>query len=146
MRSRKTYRYSVGLALVLACTAARAQDVIIVVNPSVSLSQISPAEVRDLFTGVRSRFSDGSRAVPVTLRGGPAHEVFLMEYVGDNPNEFRARWRKAVFTGQGSMLKECSSESTVLEYVGATPGAIGYVSRVNAGGSVKVLTVRNGSH
>ena len=146
MKRSKTYRYSVGLALILACTAARAQDVIIVVNPSISISQISPAEVRDLFTGVRSRFSDGSRAVPVTLRGGPAHEVFLLKYVGDNPDEFSARWRKAVFTGQGSMLKECSSESTLLEYVAGTPGAIGYVSRVTAEGSVKVLTVRNGSH
>ena len=146
MRSSKTYRYSLGLALILACTAATAQDVIMVVNQSVSISQISPTELRDLFTGVRSRFSDGSRAVPVTLRGGPVHEVFLMKYVGDNPDEFRARWRKAVFTGQGSMLKECSSESTVLEYVAATPGAIGYVVRVNPGDAVKVLTVRNRSH
>jgi ABC-type phosphate transport system substrate-binding protein len=146
MKCRKTYRYSVGLALILACTAARAQDVIVVVNQSVSISQISRAELRELFTGARSRYRDGSRAVPVTLKGGPVHEVFLLNYVGDNANEFRVRWRKAVFTGQGSMLKECSSESALLEYVVATPGAIGYVSHVTAGNSVKVLTVLNGSH
>ena len=118
---------------------------ILVVNKSVSISAINSAEVRDLFTGVRSRFSDGSRAVPVILKGGPAHEVFLRNYVGDNPDEFRVRWRKAVFTGQGSMLKELNSESALQDYIAATPGAIGYVSRVTAGDSVKVLTVRKGS-
>jgi hypothetical protein len=35
--------------------------------------------------------------------------------VGNSPNEFRARWRKAVFTGRGSRLKEYNSESTRLE-------------------------------
>ena len=139
----RTRRYA--LALIFACTAARAQDVILVVNKSVSISAINSAEVRDLFTGVRSRFSDGSRAVPVLLKGGPAHEVFLRNYVGDNPDEFRVRWRKAVFTGQGSMLKELNSESALQDYIAATPGAIGYVSRVTAGDSVKVLTVRKGS-
>jgi hypothetical protein len=134
-----------ALALIFACTAARAQDVILVVNKSVSISAISSGEVRDLFTGVRSRFSDGSRAVPVILKGGPAHEVFLRNYVGDNPDEFRVRWRKAVFTGQGSMLKELNSESALQDYIASTPGAIGYVSRVTAGDSVKVLTVRKGS-
>ena len=56
------------------------------------------------------------------------------------------RWRKAVFTGQGAMLKELSSESALLDYVAATPGAIGYVSRVSSPDSVKVLTVVKGPY
>jgi hypothetical protein len=133
-----------GLALILSWallyTAAAAQDVILVANKGVSISQITPTQVRELFTGVHSRFSDGSRAVPVTLKGGPAHEVFLKNYVGENPDEFRVRWRKAVFTGQGAMLKELRSESALLDYVAATHGAIGYVSHVTSP-EVKVLTV-----
>jgi hypothetical protein len=117
-----------------------------VANKGVSISQITSTQVRELFTGVHSRFSDGSRAVPVTLKGGPAHEVFLRNYVGEDPAEFRVRWRKAVFTGQGAMLKELSSESALLDYVAATPGAIGYVSRVSSPDSVKVLTVVKGPY
>jgi len=139
-----------GLALILswafACTAVVAQDVILVANKGVSISQITSSQVRELFTGVHSRFSDGSRAVPVTLKGGPTHEVFLRNYTGEDPAEFRLRWRKAVFTGQGAMLKELSSESTLLDYVAATPGAIGYVSRVTAPDSVKVLTALKSSY
>jgi len=131
------------LAIVLStiCQHARGQDVLIVVNKDSVITQITSAQLRDIFTGTRSRFGSGSRVVPVLLKGGPVHEVFLHHYVGDNPDEFRARWRKAVFTGQGSMPKEFASEAALLEYVAATPGAIGYVSRVQDPTSVKVLTV-----
>jgi len=131
----------VVMGIAFACLAARAQDVVIVANRSVVASQINEAQLREIFTGVRSRLSDGTRTVPVLLKGGPAHEVFLHNYVRDNPEEFRTRWRKAVFTGQGAMPKEFGSEGELLDYVEATQGAIGYVSRVNEKNSVKVLRV-----
>jgi ABC-type phosphate transport system substrate-binding protein len=128
-----------GLALLTA--VGTAQDVLVVVNKTVSASQISSNELRDIYMGTRSHFSDGSRAIPVVLKGGPVHEVFLNHYIDENPDEFRTRWRKAVFTGQGAMLKEFGSEAAMLEYVAATPGAIGYVSRIPNPDSVKVLTI-----
>jgi ABC-type phosphate transport system substrate-binding protein len=123
------------------CAAANAQDVVVVANVGVSISQINSSQLREIFTGVRSRFKDGSRAIPVVLKGGPAHEVFLRHYVRQEPDEFRMLWRKAVFTGQGAMLKEFPSEAALLDFVAATPGAIGYVSRVIPRDSIKVLAV-----
>lgn len=141
----KTRACMLSLGLILAFAAARGQDVMVVANQGVSASSISSTELRDIFTGVRSRFGDGMRAVPVLLKGGPAHEVFLHHHIGDSAIEFRTRWRKAVFTGQGSMPKEFNSEGALLEYIAATPGAIGYVSRVTTGDSVKVLTISKAS-
>jgi hypothetical protein len=68
--------------------------------------------------------------VPVTLKGGAVHEVFLKKHLDESPEDFRAQWRKAVFTGQGAMPKACDSESALIDYVAATPGALGYVSRI----------------
>jgi ABC-type phosphate transport system substrate-binding protein len=127
------------MVIVGCCLAARAQDVVLVANKSVRISEISEADVRAIFTGVKTRFSDGSHAVPVTLKGGPAHEVFLKNHLGEDPDQFRARWRKAVFTGQGAMPKAYDSESALLEYVASTPGALGYVSRAPAQDGVKTL-------
>lgn len=129
-----------GTILVLAGSVA-AQDVVIIANKSLPLSQMSSAEMREIFLGTRSRFGDGSRAVPVVLKGGPVHEVFLHKHIGDTPDEFRVRWRKLVFTGQGSMIRELTSESALIEYISATPGAIGYVSRLADGAPVKVISV-----
>lgn len=132
---------ALGLGLLFACLPAAAQDVMIVIHKKASISQIKESELREIFTGVRTRFGDGSRAIPVVLKGGPIHEVFLRNHVGDDPAVFRTRWRKALFTGEGSMLKECDSEGALLFYVANTPGAIGYVSRVSEGDGVKVVSV-----
>ncbi|MGA9393027.1 MAG: hypothetical protein WBV69_21535 [Candidatus Sulfotelmatobacter sp.] len=113
----------------------------LVANQGVQISAISAADLRNIFTGEKTRFSDGSHAVPVTLKGGPAHEVFLRNHIGESPDEFRARWRKAVFTGQGAMPRAFVSESELIEYVAATPGAVGYVSRLSAQAKVKSLTL-----
>jgi len=141
MKNHATRLSFLALGLILACPLARAQDVVIVANKAISLSEISSSQLREVFTGVRSRLDDGTRALPVLLKGGPAHEVFLHRHVGVSPEEFRARWLKAVFTGQGSMPREFSSEAALLNYIAATPGAIGYVSRIPQQDSVKVLTV-----
>jgi hypothetical protein len=65
------------------------QDILVVANKTVSASEISSTELRDIYTGTRSHFSDGNRAIPVVLKGGPVHEVFLNHYLGENPDEFR---------------------------------------------------------
>jgi hypothetical protein len=121
---------------------ARAQDVLLVVSKDSQISEISASDVRAIFTGTKTRFADGSHATPVTLKGGPAQEVFLRNYVGERPDEFRAQWRKAVFTGQGAMPRAFDSEAALIEFVAATPGALGYVSRISSGqNTVKTLTV-----
>lgn len=141
MMNRITRLSILALGLLLASPLLRAQDVLIVANKGSFISGISEAQLRDIFTGVRSRLDDGTRALPVLLKGGPAHEVFLIRHLRISPEEFRARWLKAVFTGQGSMPREFSSEAALLAYVAATPGAIGYVSRVPDADSVRILTI-----
>jgi hypothetical protein len=120
-------------------SAATAQDVVLVANKAVRISEITDADLRGIFIGTRTRFADGSHAVPVILKGGPVHEVFLKKHVGQGPEEFRSEWRKMVFTGQGAMPKAFDSESDLIEYVAATPGAVGYVSRVSSQDGVRVL-------
>ncbi len=136
----KKARWLMLLLTFIACkSAASAQDVVLVANKSVQISQISDADLRAIFMGSKTRFSDGSHAVPVTLKGGPAHEVFLRNHLGEGPADFQAQWRKAVFTGQGAMPRSFESESALIEYVAATPGALGYVSRVSSKDPVKRL-------
>jgi hypothetical protein len=141
MRAINKTRWFIVLAGFLGCwSAAYAQDVILVANPSVSISEISAADLRAIFLGAKTRFADGSHAVPVILKGGAVHEVFLRKHLGEGPDEFRAQWRKEVFTGEGAMPKACDSEAALLEYVAATPGALGYVSHISPNSHVKAIT------
>jgi len=144
MRVMSKTRWLILLLGFLACwSAAMAQDIVLVANKGVQISGIKDSDLRAIFTGEKTRFADGSHAVPVTLKGGPAHEVFLKNHVREDPDEFRAQWRKAVFTGQGAMPRTFDSEAALLQYVAATPGALGYVSRISPQGqdNVKCLLV-----
>jgi ABC-type phosphate transport system substrate-binding protein len=127
------------LALLRCCPTAHAQDIVLVANKSVQVSALNDADLRAIFTGEKTRFADGSRAIPVTLKGGAAHEVFLRKHLGESPEDFRAQWRKAVFTGQGAMPKTFDSEAALIQYVASTPGALGYVSRISPQDNVKSL-------
>jgi len=120
-------------------SATQAQDVVLVANEGVQISEITDTDLRAIFIGTKTRFADGSHAVPVTLKGGAVHEVFLKNHLGESLEEFRSQWRKVVFTGQGGMPKAFDSESALIEYVAATPGAIGYVSRISSQQRVKSL-------
>jgi ABC-type phosphate transport system substrate-binding protein len=139
MKAQHKLRWFLLLTLLAACSAASAQDVIVVANKELRVAEISAADLRAIFLGTKTRFSDGSHAIPVTLKGGPVHEVFLRKHICQSPDEFRAQWRKAVFTGQGAMPKAFDSESALIEYVAATPGALGYVSRLSSSDNVKPL-------
>ena len=141
MRTLGKTRWLLLLLTLAAYRAARAQDVIIVANPEMRVSVITPEDLRAIYTGARSQLPDGSHVLPVTLKGGPAHEVFLMNYVKETPDQFRTAWRKAVFTGQGAMPRAFESEAALLQFVASTPGALGYVSRVVPGDKVKPLSV-----
>ncbi len=131
----------VGAVALLLPLAARSQDIVLVANAGVQTSEVGEAELREVFIGARSMLHDHTRVIPVLLKGGPAHEVFLHNHVNETPESFRALWRKAVFTGQGTAPREFGSEAALLQFVAMTPGAVGYVSRVSNGFNVKVLTI-----
>lgn len=126
--------------LVLGTRFVHAQSV--VANASVKESEVSTDELRSIFTGASTHFKDGSHAAPVTLKGGPAHEAFLSQYIGKNDAAFKATWRGLVFSGQATMPKSFDSESDLLDYVAKTPGAVGYASKGAKHDGVKTLTVK----
>lgn len=134
------------LGVVLGCAAAQAQkdaqNVVVIVNSGIKATAASSDDIRGIFAGDKSSLGDGSRVTPVILKGGAAHEAFLKTYVGKGDAAFRTGWRNLVFTGQGSMPKMFDSEAALVDYVAATPGAIGYVSRGTDVGKARPLVVR----
>ena len=138
---RKSILLGLLFCLFIGCSVAQSQEVLVIANKSVKASDVSAGDLKDVYSGDKTSLSDGSHVVPVTLEGGPVHEAFLKKYVGKGDAAFRAAWRSLVFAGSASMPKTFDSESALIEYVAATPGAIGYVGK-DPGDSVKKLAVK----
>ncbi|HXE07590.1 MAG TPA: hypothetical protein VN612_06825 [Acidobacteriaceae bacterium] len=137
---------SILLALaVLFSLAGAAQargQVVVIANNSVAASEISRAELRDLFTGATSSIKGSGEVSPVLQKDGPAHQEFLGQYVGKSDSAFRAGWRSLLFSGQGAMPKTFETDADVVEYVSRTRGAIGYISHSSPHAGVKTLAVK----
>ena len=131
------------LALVFLAAAPRARaQVSIIANNSVAASDISRADLHDIFTGASSGLKGSGQVVPVLLRDGTVHEAFLSRYIDRSDTAFRAAWRSLLFSGQSTMPHTFSSDAEVVDYVTHTPGAIGYIASASPHPGVKILAVR----
>jgi ABC-type phosphate transport system substrate-binding protein len=127
-------------------TAARAQDsepLAIVVNRSNPLTEISLADLRRVFRGQRSRWSNGKR-VTLVMRdpGAPERDAILQSLYGVQEADYRRTYLQAVFSGEATDApKTLASTNGVLRFVYNVPGAIGYVRARDVDASVKVIRV-----
>jgi ABC-type phosphate transport system substrate-binding protein len=137
---KKLLMFIFVLTVALVNTRAHAQ--LVIVNNSVKATEVSKADLRDVFSGASASLADGSHVVPVLLKSGAAHEAFLSEYVGKTDAALLATWRNLVFSGQRSMPKAVDSDAAVVEYVAKTPGAIGYIGKASPHEGVKVLAIK----
>jgi len=119
---------------------AKAQ--VVVANSSVKISEISKADLHDIFIGASNAYKDGSHAVPVTLQKGPVQEKFLKDRLGMSEMQFGREWRKLIFAGQALMPRSFETEAALVEYIASVPGAIGYVGTTSDVKKVKILAVK----
>ena len=127
MKHLKLFLMVAGV-ITLASMAGRAGDLKVIANASVSASSISADDLKSVFLEEKTSLSDGSHVDPVLLKGGPAHEAFVKQYLGKSDDALQTYYRSLVFSGKGSMPKMLGSDTEVLAYVAKTKGAIGYVS------------------
>jgi ABC-type phosphate transport system substrate-binding protein len=130
----------------LAPSTAHAQEsepLAIVVNRNNPVTEISLVDLRRVFRGQRSRWSNGRR-VTLVMRdpGAPEREAILKALYGVAEMEYRRTYLQAVFSGEASDApKTLASTNGVLRFVYNVPGAIGYVRARDVDPSVKMLRI-----
>ena len=107
-------------------------------NPETSLSK---NEIRDIFLGDKTKWDNNDKIRFVILRKGDTHTLFLKEYVHKTENNYVRYWKRMIVTGKGKMPKLLSDEDSVISYVAATEGAIGYVSESVIDNSVQKIKI-----
>jgi ABC-type phosphate transport system substrate-binding protein len=132
---------SVAIALAFTVSGVSA-DVVAVVSSQSPISSLSKTQVMDIFLGKRTRFPDGSSAVPIDqTEGSAARNQFYTSIADMSQAQVKTFWSKIIFTGRGQPPKTVATSLEVKNVLAANPDAIGYIEQSLVDSSVRVVLV-----
>jgi ABC-type phosphate transport system substrate-binding protein len=133
--------FIVGLSL--ASAAAVQAQTRVIVNNDVEVSAISQAEIARIYLGKKTFWDSGARIEPSLLdEDSPLTASFLEENLKKTVRQFRAYWKRHLFSGQGTAPKTFASSKLVADYVAANPGAVGIVDGSYTDDRVKFIELQ----
>ena len=119
-----------------------AGEVVVIANKNVPESQLTKDEVKAIFLGEKTKWSNDTKVTFVVLKTPEDQEKFMRDYVGKSPSQFNNFWKQQVFTGKGRMPESFEDVKAVLDYVAKTDGAIAYISSNAPADNVKKIEVK----
>jgi ABC-type phosphate transport system substrate-binding protein len=133
-----------GLLLAVAPISAQAQgEFKLIVNSATPISELSEADVSNLFLKKVAKFPSGGAAVPVDQPKASAVRAAFSKKVHGRPvAAVDAYWQQQIFAGGDSPPVSKASDDDVVAFVKANASAIGYVSAAAATAGVKVITIK----
>ncbi len=144
MKVGKIHIAAVILAVAALARATAQESITIIVNPDVEVSSLSQAELALIYLGKKTFWDSGARITPSLLtEKSPLTELFLKESVRKTVRQYRAYWKRRLFSGQGTAPKTFPSSKQVANYVADNPGAIGVVDASFADDRVRVIELSN---
>ena len=113
----------------------------IVVNLENEITKLSRVDLARIYLG-RKTLWGSQTVVPVMLQEkNPVTQVFVEKILNRKVRQYRAYWKRRLFSGGGTMPKTFHTSTQILEFVAKTPGAIGLVDSSSGGESVRVVAL-----
>jgi hypothetical protein len=130
------------LILCMLLCAPLSWGVDIIANRSVNVNALSLASARAIFGMRQVKWPNGAPIRVFVMPDDHAiHGALCKERLNLFPYQLRQSWDRMVYSGMAQAPSEVSNEEDMLEKIAVTPGAIGYVRKVRAHDSVKILTI-----
>jgi ABC-type phosphate transport system substrate-binding protein len=111
---------------IVSSTCVLAKDIKIIVHSDVQ-DIISVNDIRNIFLGKKTQWTNNSRIRFVLLTEEQTYRTFIKHYIRKTLYQYRNYWRKKVFTGTGMMPIMYGSCDQCVDYVNRTKGAISFV-------------------
>lgn len=120
----------VGLGL--GVPKAYASELNVMVNESVMIAKLSRSELRQIFTGQRQYWDDGTKITVFVLQDrDELHKQFCRDILQMFPYQLSRLWDQITYSGQGVTPVRVISYQALIDALENTPGAIGYVERTD---------------
>jgi hypothetical protein len=138
---RRLIHFLLALAS-LASFAARAEDIVVVVNAGSGVESLSRDDVINIFLGGLRRLSPEVAAQPVDLpRGDPMREEFYRRLVGKTLPEINAHWSRLVWSEKTRPPVQAGSVEGAQAMAAESADVITYLERGKVDGRLKTVFV-----
>ncbi|WP_341502983.1 hypothetical protein [Gallaecimonas sp. GXIMD4217] len=128
--------------LLLFVSSAALADVRVIAHPDLGEINLPPQQLRLLFSSQIPYWPDGT---PVTLvvmdKEHEWHRRFCQEVLSLFPYQLERVWRRRIYSGIGRAPIRVSSREEMVNTVGRTKGAIGYVQMEEIPSQVVLVSV-----
>ncbi len=115
----------------------------IIVNATNSVSEMTKAQISNLFLKKVTKWGNGKTVLPVNLgQSSVIRKQFSKEVIGKATPVLEAYWQQQVFSGREVPPLEKLSAAEVIKYIQDNPDAIGYISKATKLGKSKVKILR----
>ncbi len=121
------------------------EPLVIVVNRANPVDDLSFTELRTIFLGGRSHWTDGRR-ITLVMRGpgDPERKAILRDVCGMDEDQLKTHFLRGLFTGEILLSpKILATPAGVKKFVFNVPGAIGYLRLSDVDASVKTVRIDN---
>ena len=116
--------------------------IVLVVNNSVKIEQISIDSLRAIYSLRQLSWPDGAEVTTFVLDiDGDIHRQFCRDLLKVYPHQLKKGWDRMEYTGRARGPQVVQSEEMLLDLVKQIPGAIGYVQRVVETPHVHMISV-----
>ena len=129
----------------MAWGAVAAQGQETIVNAGVPAASMNLNDARAAFGMRLLEWPDGTPVRVFVLDDDhPVHKEFVKKVLQVFPYQLRQSWDRLVFSGTGQAPQVVASQAEMLSKVGKTPGAIGYVKKLDEkkNARVRALPIR----
>lgn len=141
--TKRTYLFILLMVLSAAAQSVYAEEVIVIVHPSNSLSAIHISELKRIYLGKKKYFPNGGKVIPADLPNNNAtRKTFYEVVVGMSGRRLKSYWSKRIFTGKATPPKQLPDTNAMIEWVSKQPKAVGYLYKSAVNDSVKVLNLK----
>ncbi|APD88367.1 hypothetical protein BM526_00315 [Alteromonas mediterranea] len=118
--------------LIMAGHKVKASELNVMVNESVMVAELNRSELRQIFTGQRQYWSDGTKITVFVLQDrDELHKQFCRDILQMFPYQLSRLWDQITYSGQGLTPVRVTSYQALIDALENTTGAIGYVERTD---------------
>ncbi len=119
---------------------ALALDGVVIANDSVSVTTLTPAALKDIYTG-NTKYWDGGQSIALAYMGDKT-DAAIQQASGMDTSAFKTFWQRLAFSGRGQQPKKADDAAALVALVASTKGAIAIVPADAALTGVKTIEIK----